>query len=345
MKDLKYLVRPNIQAMAAEGFREDGGPRGRQAVRLDANESPYNAPYNRYPDPWQTGLKEELAKVKGLRPGCMFLANGSEDVVDHLFRLFCIPWKDNVVAIEPTCGVYAVRAAVNDVEYRRVRLNADFSLPVGRLLEVVNANTKLMFLCSPNTPTGNLLEREAVCQLLERFGGMVVVDETYVDFARTESMRRELARYPNLIVVDSFSAAWASAGIRLGAAYAVPQVVDFLNRVKCSCNVSLPVQEKALEMLARRFDVDKWVKRLLEERDRVVAAFRMLPLCEEVFPTDANFFLARVKDAVRLHGYLRENGVWVKDVGGLPLCGDCLRITVGMPQENSALLGALRKYV
>ncbi len=344
MKDLKYLIRPNIQALALE---HDGLPARAAADEgewLDANESPYNAPLNRYPDARQQELKELLSRLRGLRPDCLFPAGGVEELVDTLLRLFCIPQKDNVVSVEPTCPLYGVRAAVNDVEYRRVALNADFSLPVERVLGVVNANTKLILLCSPNSPTGNLLDAAEILRLADSFNGMVVVDETYVDFGRSESLRQEVAAHHNLVVLESFSVGWASAGLRLGVAYAVPQVVAYMNLVRTTWNLSTPVLAAATDLVRRRFDVDKWVKHLLEERGRVMAAVAMLPFCEKIFPSDANFFMVRVRDAERLQAYLASCGIYVQAVGHRPMCENCLRITVGSPQANRALLAALRRY-
>ncbi len=344
MKALKLLIRPNIQAMSDDENAVPARVAEKGAVWLDMNENPFNAPHNRYPDGGCSALREALSTHCGLRAECIFPASGNEETVDLLIRLFCVPQKDNIIVLEPSCSIYERRAVVNDVECRRVRLNADFSLPVAEVLKVANAHTKLIFISNPNTPTGNLFDRNELLRLADAFGGMLVVDEAYVDFARCESLRREIPQHHNMIVLESFSAAWACAGLRVGVAYAIPAVVSYLERVAGTWRMSRPVQEMAVEMLRRRFDVDKWVKNLLDERSRVMAAFRLLPFCEAVYPSDANFFLVRVKEPARLHAYLAENGIHVLNVGHLPLCENCLRISVGISHENMALLGALRRF-
>ncbi len=344
MKDLKFLIRPNIQAMSDEENAVTARVAAKSAVWLDMNESPFNAPHNRYPDGKCSALREALSTQRGLRPECIFPAGGNEELVDLLIRLFCIPQKDNVIVLEPSCSIYERRAAVNDIECRRVRLHADFSLPVSDVLKVVNANTKLIFISNPNSPTGNLFKRDDLLRLADAFDGMLVVDEAYVDFARCESLRLEIPKHHNMIVLESFSASWACAALRVGVAYAIPAVIAYLERVAGTWRMSRPVQEMATEMLRRRFDVDKWVNNLLDERSRVMAAFRLLPFCEGVYPSDANFFLVRVKEPARLHAYLAENDIHVLNVEHLPLCEKCLRISVGTSHENMALLGALRRF-
>lgn len=344
MKELKYLVRPNIQTLEPYSSARNEYSSGDAQVFLDANESPYNSPYNRYPDPLQTELKEALAKVKGIRPECIFLGNGSDEAIDLVFRVFCIPGRDNAVSLSPTYGMYGVCAAINDVEFRTLTLNEKFDFEADRLLELCDNRTKAIFLCSPNNPTGNLLNRKEIVKVLEDFDGMVVIDEAYGEFSDAPSFRMELPRFHNLIVLNTLSKAWASAGIRLGMAFAVPAVIDYFNKVKYPYNLGKPTQECALEIVRRRYDVDKWVNRLLEERSRVIAAFRQLPTCKKVFPTDANFFLARMENATETYEYLKAKGIIVRNRSTVELCTDCLRITIGTPQENSALLGALRQY-
>lgn len=345
MKELKYLVRPNIQALEPYSSARDEYSGGQAHVFLDANECPYNAPYNRYPDPTQAELKEALAQVKGIKPECIFLGNGSDEAIDLVYRVFCIPGRDNVAALSPTYGMYGVCAAVNDVEYRTLTLDSHFDFEADRLLDLCDNRTKAIFLCSPNNPTGNSLNRDEIHKVLERFEGMVVIDEAYGEFSTAPSFRFELPRYHNLIVLNTLSKAWGSAGIRLGMAFAIPAVIGYFNKVKYPYNIGRPTMECALEMVKRRYDVDKWVFRLLEERARVVAAFRLLPSCKEVFPTDANFFLARMENATAIYKYLIGKGIIVRNRSNVELCEDCLRVTIGTPQENSALLGALRQYV
>lgn len=343
MKPIEELVRPNIQAMEPYSSARDDF-KGNARVFLDANESPFNAPNNRYPDPLQTEVKAALSRIKGIRPDCIFLGNGSDEAIDTIYRVFCVPGRDNVVAMDPSYGMYSVCAAVNDVEYRRVALNDHFDISADALLAVCNHRTKAIFLCSPNNPTGNLLSRDEMLKLLRGFDGMVVVDEAYNDFSGRRSMLFDLADFPNLIVLQTLSKAWASAAIRLGIAYARPEVIAFFNKVKHPYNVSALTQREALKILARRYDVENWVKQIVNERAKVVRAVRQLPFYIADYPTDANFFLVKLQDARRIYKYLVEQGIVVRDRSRVRLCGDCLRITIGLPGENSQLLAALRNY-
>ncbi len=343
MKPLQELVRPNIRALRPYSSARDEY-RGAASVFLDANENPYNAPYNRYPDPLQRELKEMLAPVKGVRPGQIFLGNGSDEAIDLAFRIFCEPGTDNVVAIAPTYGMYKVCADINGVAYRPVLLDEGFRLNADKLLAAADGRTKLVFLCSPNNPSGNNLERREIAKVLERFRGMVVVDEAYADFSERKPFRAELADYPNLIVLNTFSKAWGCAAIRLGMAFASEEVVSLFNKVKYPYNVNGLTLHRAAEMLKKRFDVDKWVKTLLHERGQVMAAFAELGICEKIYPTDANFFLTKVKDADAVYAYLVKNGIVVRNRSKVELCGGCLRVTVGTPQEDNVLLSALRSY-
>lgn len=344
-RTLHDLVRPNVQALQPYSCARDEYSGKAARVFLDANESPYNAPLNRYPDPLQQEVKAELSRVKGIRPDCIFLGNGSDEAIDLVLRIFCVPGTDNVVAPDPTYGMYSVCAAVNDVEYRRVPLRMpDFALRAEDLLAVCNRRTKALFLCSPNNPTGNLLERDEMLRLVETFDGMVVVDEAYGDFSGAPSWLREIPTHPNLIVLQTFSKAWASAGARLGIAMAVPEVVDYFNKVKYPYNVNTLTQQHALEMLRRRFDVERWVRRTLDEREKVVRAVRQLPFYVCDYPTDANFFLVKMEGATRIYDYLVREGIIVRNRSTVRLCDDCLRITIGLPNENNELLAALRRY-
>ena len=273
MKPLQKLVRPNIWALKPYSSARDEYKGAAASVFLDANENPYNAPYNRYPDPLQLEVKEMLAPVKGVKPGQIFLGNGSDEAIDLAFRIFCEPKTDNVVAIAPTYGMYKVCADINDVAYRPVLLDDGFRLDAGKLLAAADEHTKLIFLCSPNNPSGNDLEREEIVKVLERFPGMVVIDEAYADFSEQKPFREELETYPNLIVLNTFSKAWGSAAIRLGMAFASEEVISLFNKVKYPYNVNQLTQRQAVEILKKRFDVDKWVKTLLRERGQVMAAF------------------------------------------------------------------------
>ena len=311
---------------------------------LDANENPYNAPYNRYPDPLQLELKEAIAKVKGVPAQCIFLGNGSDEAIDLPYRCFCEPGVDNVVAIEPTYGMYKVCADINNVEYRPVLLDEHFQVTADALLAATDAHTKIIWLCTPNNPTGNCLVREEVIKVIEQFDGLVIVDEAYSDFSSQKTLRSELAKYPNLIVLNTMSKAWGCAAIRLGMAFASEGIIDIFNKVKYPYNVNLLTQQQALKALQDPFEVDGWVKILKEERGRVMQAFSILPICEKIYPTDANFFLAKMTDATGIYNYLVDQGIIVRNRNRVQLCQNCLRITIGTKTENSELIAALRQY-
>ncbi len=344
MISLEKLCRPNIWSLApySSARNEYAGREAR--VFLDANENPYNAPFNRYPDPLQLELKEAIAKVKGVPAENIFLGNGSDEPIDLVYRCFCQPGTDNVVAIEPTYGMYKVCADINDVEYRPVLLDEHYQITAERLLAATDARTKLIWICSPNNPTGNNLDREEIVKTITGFEGLVIVDEAYSDFSAQPTLRSELLKHPNLIVLNTMSKAWGCAAIRLGMAFASQDIIAIFNKVKYPYNVNLLTQQQALEALKDPFEVDKWVKLLLEERSRMIDAFRLLPICEEVFPTDANFFLARMTDAKRIYDYLVDRGIIVRNRNRVQLCQNCLRITIGTKTENGELIAALRQY-
>lgn len=343
MKKINDLVRKNIVELSPYKCARDEF-KGEAAVFLDANENPYNSPYNRYPDPLQCRLKQKISLVKGVPADCIFLGNGSDEAIDLCYRVFCEPAKDNVVAIEPTYGMYRVAADINNVEYRPVKLEDDFSLNAERLLGAVDDNTKLIFLCTPNNPTANVLNRDEVVKVINGFEGLVVIDEAYSDFTKQATFRDELQRYPNIIVLNTFSKAWGCAAIRLGMAFAAPEVIEYFNKVKYPYNINTLTQEEAEKMLSRRFDIDKWIGIIIEERDRVMEAVSILPYCVKVYSSNANFFLAKFRHADKLYRYLAECGIVVRNRSRVTLCGECLRITVGSQIENSQLLSAMRKY-
>ena len=344
MKPLEQLVRPNIWSLAPYSSARDEYSGKEAHVFLDANENPYNDPYNRYPDPLQRELKAQIAKVKGIPAEMIFLGNGSDEAIDLPYRIFCEPGKDNVVAIEPTYGMYKVCADINNVEYRPVLLDEHYQLHADQLLSAADANTKIIWICSPNNPTGNALCREEIEKVLTQFEGIVIIDEAYSDFSSQKTFRSELAKYPNLIVLNTFSKAWGLASIRLGMAFASPEIIQIYNKVKYPYNVNLLTQRQAMEALKDPFEVDKWVKMLLVERTRLMAAFQDLPICEKVYPTDANFFLAKMTDAKSIYDYLVDKGIIVRNRTRIQLCNNCLRITIGMKGENNELLAALRQY-
>lgn len=344
MKTLQQLTRPNIWKLKPYSSARDEYNGVTASVFLDANESPYNSPNNRYPDPLQRDLKLELARIKQVRPECIFLGNGSDEAIDLVFRAFCEPGVDNAVAIDPTYGMYQVCADVNDVEYRKVLLDERFLFSADALLAAADDHTKAIFLCSPNNPTGNSLQRAEIEKLLHAFDGLVVVDEAYIDFSETPSFRFVLDEYPNLIVLQTFSKAWGSAAIRLGMAFASEAIISIFNKIKYPYNVNLLTQREALEVLGRREEVEQWVRTLKEERGYLEREFARLPLTVKLFPSDANFILVRVTDAVAIYNYLVSKGIIVRNRHSVSLCGNCLRVTVGVREENDALLEALTSF-
>jgi histidinol-phosphate aminotransferase len=343
MRSLEELCRPNIWSLApySSARNEYAGREAR--VFLDANENPYNNPFNRYPDPLQLEVKAAIQKVKGVPVENIFLGNGSDEAIDLPYRCFCRPGIDNVVAIEPTYGMYKVCADINDVEYRPVLLDEHYQITAEQLLCACDDKTKIIWLCSPNNPTGNSLIREEIVRTIEGFDGIVIVDEAYSDFSAQQPLRTELAKYPNLIVLNTMSKAWGCAAIRLGMAFASQKIIGLFNKVKYPYNVNILTQRQALEALNDPFQVDKWVRMLKLERDRMIEAFKLLPTCEQVYPTDANFFLAKMTDAQGIYDYLVDKGVIVRNRTRVKLCQNCLRITIGTKTENNELIAALRQ--
>ena len=344
MKDLKELTRPNIWALKPYSSARDEYNGAEASVFLDANENPYNTPNNRYPDPMQRELKNMIAPIKKVDPDTIFLGNGSDEAIDLVYRAFCIPGVDNVVAIDPTYGMYQVCADVNNVEYRKVLLDDNFQFSANKLLAAADEHTKLIFLCSPNNPTGNDLIRSEIETLLREFEGLVILDEAYSDFSDAPSFLEELDKYPNLVVFQTFSKAWGCAAIRLGMAFASKEIIDILSKIKYPYNVNQLTQQQAISMLHKHYEIERWVKTLKEERDYLEEEFEKLPCTIKLFPSDANFFLVKVTDAVKIYNYLVGEGIIVRNRHSVSLCCNCLRVTVGTRIENNTLLAALRKY-
>jgi histidinol-phosphate aminotransferase len=344
MKDLRELTRENIWNLAPYSCARNEYSGHVARVFLDANENPYNKPFNRYPDPLQLELKAKISEIKGVHRECIFLGNGSDEAIDLVYRCFCRPDIDNVVAIEPTYGMYKVCADINAVEYRPVLLDEKFNISASEILDTCDENTKIIWLCSPNNPTGNNLNREEVEKVLKGFEGIVIVDEAYSDFSGAKPFRCELDRYPNLIVLNTLSKAWGCAAIRLGMAFANKDIINILNKVKYPYNINLLTQKNAMEILKDPIKVKKWVKMLIEERELMISAFKKLPICKMVYPSDANFFLTKVTDAQAIYDYLISKGIVVRNRSNVQLCGNCLRITIGTKNENSELLSALIQY-
>lgn len=349
MRTLKELVRPNVWNLKPYSSARDEYKGVDAKVFLDANESPYNAPVNRYPDPLQMEVKRLLAPIKGVGEECMFLGNGSDEAIDLVFRIFCEPGIDNVVSIAPTYGMYEVCADINDIAYRPVPLemdeNGNFAFRSEALLEVVDGYTKAIFLCSPNNPTGACLPRAEILKVLESFDGIVVLDEAYADFMDEPSFLQVLSDYSRLIVLQTFSKAWACAGIRLGMAFASPEVIALFNKVKYPYNVNVLTQRAACDILSDTARIASWVEHLKSERLRMIAALSDYPASRHVFPTDANFILVRVENAQAIYDYLLTQGIIIRNRTHVQLCRDCLRITVGTCEENDALLDALWNYL
>ncbi len=345
MIDLQKLVRTNIRELISfTDTKAEEDVRDSQHIMLDANENPYNKPFNRYPSEDQIELKEELAILKGVRPKEIFLSNGSTEAIDMCYRIFCQPKVDNVVAIEPTCKLYKRFARLNDIEYRSVLLDEEFQLNAAELLDACDKHTKLIWLCSPNSPSGNLLNVEEVEKVLKAFNGIVIIDEAYADFSRLQSFRERLSEFPNMIVLNTFSKAWASAAIRLGVVYAQEAIINVFNKVSGPYHINQLTQEQAIDVLKHRYDIEDWIKILLLERKRMILAFASLACCGKVYPSNANFFLAKMKDAQSVYDYLCEKGINVRNCSNVSLCDNCLRITIGSKAENAEILGILRYY-
>jgi len=341
--DIDKLLRENIRSLQPYSSARDEF-KGEASVYLDANENPYNAPYNRYPDPLQWEVKELLSKIKQVPAENIFLGNGSDEPIDLLYRAFCEPRIDNVVAIEPTYGMYKVCASINDVEYRKVLLDENFQFTAESLLAATNLYTKIIWLCSPNNPTGNSLNRNEIIKLLTSFEGIVVLDEAYIDFASEGSFNKFLSQYPNLVILQTFSKAWGSAAIRLGMAFASTEIINVLNKIKYPYNVNILTQKQAITALKNVAEVKAWVKTLLDERTILIQALEKLPLVQHIYPSDANFVLVKVPDANALYHYLVDKSIIVRNRSSVSLCMGCIRITVGTPEENRILLKELTQF-
>jgi histidinol-phosphate aminotransferase len=340
--DVHSLVRKNILAMKPYSSARDEF-KGEAEVFLDANENPYPSPYNRYPDPLQWRVKEKLAALKGVKPTEIFLGNGSDEAIDLLIRAFCEPYQDSIMIMEPTYGMYSVCAEVNGVNIQPLLLTPDFDLDIDAFPNTFDATTKILFLCSPNNPTGNLLSRDKVLEVLKRFYGLVVIDEAYIDFAKSKSFVQELSKYPHLVVLQTFSKAWGLAGLRLGMCFGSEEVISIINKIKYPYNVNIRTQDLALDALENEYKKDVWVDEILTQRDKLVKMLRGLKIVDKVFPSDSNFLLVRVKDAPFAYQYLMENRIVVRDRSRVTLCYNCLRITVGTPLENEKLIEALKQ--
>ena len=339
--EITNLVRENIRLLKPYSCARNEF-KGEASVYLDANENPMNTPYNRYPDPLQESLKIKIARMKHVRPSQIMLGVGSDEPIDLTIRIFCEPKQDNIVAIDPTYGMYQVCADVNNVEYRKVLLNPDYSLDSDRLLAAADEHTKVIFLCSPNNPTGNLLNRKEMTKVITGFQGIVVIDEAYIDFASETSWLADLDRYPNVIVLQTFSKAWGLASVRCGMAYASEEIIGYFNKIKYPYNLNLLTQNFVSKQLDYEHRKKEWVDLLIDQRNELAVQLTSIRQVEKVYPSDANFLLVKVPDADLLYSQLVERGIIVRNRNLISLCLGCLRITVGTKVENALLIRALR---
>lgn len=340
---LENLARPSVLAMKPYSSARDEFS-GTAAVFMDANENPYNAPYNRYPDPHQRKLKQRIAAMLDVEPGEIFLGNGSDEAIDLLIRVFCEPQLDYVAVTVPSYGMYEVAASVNNVNVAKVNLNSDFTLSAKNLLSAVSDRCKLLFLCSPNNPSGNLLNNLEIITILENFKGIVAVDEAYIDFAGNHGFLYAWRDYPKLVVLRTFSKAWGMAGLRLGMALASQELIGLMDKIKYPYNINMLTQEYAFKVLQDTSQKDEWVSQILHEREGLVKRLALLPYVEKIFPSDANFLLVKTSRPHDIYNWLTGHSVIVRDRSSVNLCEGCLRITVGTQEENNALLTALISF-
>jgi histidinol-phosphate aminotransferase len=345
--DLTNLLRDNIRNLIPYSSARDEF-KGEASVLLDANENAYGSPldgnYNRYPDPLQRQLKVKLSHIKGVPPRNIFLGNGSDEAIDVLYRAFCRPGVDNVILVPPTYGMYEVSAHINDVTTKKVSLTADFQLDLEGIAEAIDTNTRMIFLCSPNNPTGNSLHREDVETVLANFNGVVVIDEAYINYSRHKTFIQELTEYSNLVVLQTLSKAWGLAGLRLGMAFASEEIIEVFNKIKPPYNINQATQELALKALDNVDRVNEWIRETVAERDKLIVKLDSMAFVQRVYPSDANFVLAKTTGPREIYTYLVNKSIIVRDRSKVELCEGCLRITVGTPEENSVLMAALDEY-
>ncbi len=345
--NLNDIVRPNIAQLTPYSSARDEFS-GEAKVFLDANENSLGSPlskwYNRYPDPHQVAIKNKLAVVKGIAAEHIFLGNGSDECIDLLYRSFCIPSKDNVIICPPTYGMYEVSANINDVELKKIPLLPNYQLNLAEIEQSIDDHTKLIWICSPNNPTGNSINRIDIETILNNFKGIVVIDEAYINFSKQKSFVQELTEYPNLVVLQTFSKAWGLAGLRLGMAFASSAIIEVLNRVKPPYNINQSTQELVLKALEEIGQVNDMIRLLVDMRDALAAVFNSMPTVEQVFPSDANFLLVKIKDARKVYEFLLTKGIVLRDRSNVQLCNDCLRITIGSEQDNTILIDAMQDW-
>ena len=346
--ELDKVVRPNIKTLKPYSSAKDEYT-GEAKVLLDANENSLGSPltkwYNRYPDPYQLEVKEKLAFVKQIAANQIFLGNGSDECIDILFRTFCEPGNDNIIICPPTYPMYEVGANINDIEIQKAPLLEDYQLNVAHIEQLVNERTKIIWICSPNNPTGNSLDRIDIETILNHFDGLVVVDEAYINFSKQKSFVQSLIDYPNLVVLQTLSKAWGLAGLRLGMCFASPEIIGFMNKVKAPYNINIVTQELALQALEEVGQVNDMIKLLVDMRIALAEVISSMPHVVKVFPSDTNFLFVKIPHARKLYEYLLTEGIIVRDRSTLELCEDSLRITVGTEKENTALVDAMYQWI
>lgn len=345
--NIKELARKNILELKPFSSARSVY-QGNDSLLLDANENAFGSPltknYHRYPDPRQTELKNTLAKIKNIKPENICIGNGSDELIDHVIRIFCEPQKDNIIICPPTFTMYEVCGNIHDIEVKKVTLRDDFQLDVDGILDAINERTKIIFLCSPNNPTGNNIAREDIEKVIDHFNGIVVVDEAYINYSTQKSFILQIPEHNNLVVIQTLSKAWGLAGLRIGVSYSDTEVIALMNKIKAPYNVSTVSQQLAVEALANIAEMNKWIKQIAEQRKNLSVDLMGLPFVEKVFPSDANFLLVKVADATSLYNYLLTKNIVVRNQSHQPLCENCLRITIGTPTENDELIEALKKY-
>jgi histidinol-phosphate aminotransferase len=346
--ELEKVVRPNIKTLKPYSSAKDEYT-GEAKILLDANENSLGSPltkwYNRYPDPYQQQLKEKLAFVKQIAANQIFIGNGSDECIDILFRTFCEPGKDNIIICPPTYPMYEVGANINDIEIQKAPLLSDYQLNVAHIEQLVNERTKIIWICSPNNPTGNSLDRIDIETILNHFDGIVVVDEAYINFSKQKSFVQSLIDYPNLVVLQTLSKAWGLAGLRIGMCFASPDIIGYMNKVKAPYNINIVTQELALQALEEVGQVNDMIQLLVDMRIALAEVIASMPHVIKVFPSDTNFLFVKIPHARKLYEYLLTLGIIVRDRSALELCEDSLRITVGTEQENTALVDAMYQWV
>lgn len=341
--DLSTLIRPNILKLKPYSCARDEF-KGEASIFIDANESPFDTGINRYPDPLQKELKAKIATIKNIASDNIFLGNGSDEPIDIIYRVFCEPNIDNVVAIDPTYGMYKVCADINNIEYRNVCLTNEFELQAKEILEKADSHTKVIWLCSPNNPTGNLLNEREITKILESFNGIVVIDEAYIDFSQQESWITKLPNFSNLIVLQTLSKAWGCAALRLGMAFASNDIIQFFNKIKYPYNINILTQQQALIQLSKIDVLKENVAYILNQKEFLTKKLGSISIVEKIYKSDANFLLVKVKKANDTYTYLAQKGIIVRNRNNVTLCGNCLRITIGLAHENEQLIVHLQTF-